>query len=102
MHLLRWKFLQGDELFIDFLKRCLEWDPDARLTPQQALKHPWLRRRLPRPPESTANLICMDASVDSPLNGSLIFICIYSYLSIFICLYFYQHSFLSVFVFTTK
>ncbi|KHN78749.1 Dual specificity tyrosine-phosphorylation-regulated kinase mbk-2 [Toxocara canis] len=61
---------QGDELFIDFLKRCLEWDPDARLTPQQALKHPWLRRRLPRPPESTANLVCMEASTDAPLNGS--------------------------------
>ncbi|VDM50947.1 unnamed protein product [Toxocara canis] len=62
---------QGDELFIDFLKRCLEWDPDARLTPQQALKHPWLRRRLPRPPESTANLVCMEASTDAPLNEVL-------------------------------
>ncbi|KAI6228860.1 Dual-specificity kinase [Aphelenchoides fujianensis] len=34
----------GDDLFIDFLKRCLEWDPDLRMTPQQALKHAWLRR----------------------------------------------------------
>ncbi|TMS39789.1 hypothetical protein L596_006266 [Steinernema carpocapsae] len=41
----------GEELFIDFLKRCLEWDPDLRMTPEQALKHPWLRRRLPRPPD---------------------------------------------------
>ncbi|KAI6236308.1 Dual-specificity kinase [Aphelenchoides besseyi] len=40
----------GDDLFIDFLKRCLDWDPDTRMTPQQALKHGWLRRRLPRPP----------------------------------------------------
>ena len=27
-----------DPLFIDFLKRCLEWDPQARLTPAQALR----------------------------------------------------------------
>ena len=39
-----------DPLFIDFLQRCLEWDPAARMTPPQALRHGWLRRRLPRPP----------------------------------------------------
>ena len=36
--------------FIDFLLRCLEWDPQTRLTPVQALRHPWLRRKLPKPP----------------------------------------------------
>ncbi|CAO4374407.1 unnamed protein product [Caenorhabditis nigoni] len=40
----------GDELFVDFLKRCLDWDPETRMTPAQALKHKWLRRRLPNPP----------------------------------------------------
>ncbi|EDO46144.1 predicted protein [Nematostella vectensis] len=46
-----------DAMFIDFLKRCLEWDPSARMTPSQALRHPWLRRRaLPRAPESNNNL----------------------------------------------
>lgn len=40
----------GEDCFNDFLKRCLEWDPELRMTPQQALKHPWLKRRLPRPP----------------------------------------------------
>lgn len=35
---------------MDFLRRCLDWDPETRLTPQQAMKHTWLRRRLPRPP----------------------------------------------------
>ncbi|VEN50453.1 unnamed protein product [Callosobruchus maculatus] len=39
-----------DPLFLDFIQRCLEWDPDARLTPSAALRHAWLRRRLPRPP----------------------------------------------------
>ncbi|XP_039625706.1 dual specificity tyrosine-phosphorylation-regulated kinase 2 isoform X2 [Polypterus senegalus] len=39
-----------DPLFLDFLKQCLEWDPSLRMTPSQALRHPWLRRRLPKPP----------------------------------------------------
>ncbi|XP_077400953.1 dual specificity tyrosine-phosphorylation-regulated kinase 2 [Vanacampus margaritifer] len=43
-----------DALFLDFLKQCLEWDPAVRMTPSQALRHPWLRRRLPKPPTGTA------------------------------------------------
>lgn len=39
-----------DPLFIDFIKRCLDWDPNTRMTPAQALRHAWLRRRLPKPP----------------------------------------------------
>uniref|UniRef100_A0A8C5QWC8 dual-specificity kinase n=1 Tax=Leptobrachium leishanense TaxID=445787 RepID=A0A8C5QWC8_9ANUR len=39
-----------DPLFLDFLAQCLEWDPVLRMTPSQALQHPWLRRRLPKPP----------------------------------------------------
>ncbi|EFN68858.1 Dual specificity tyrosine-phosphorylation-regulated kinase 3 [Camponotus floridanus] len=39
-----------DVLFLDFLRRCLVWEPEYRMTPNKALRHPWLRRRLPRPP----------------------------------------------------
>ncbi|XP_064605128.1 dual specificity tyrosine-phosphorylation-regulated kinase 2-like [Liolophura sinensis] len=39
-----------DPLFLDFMRRCLEWDPATRMTPTQALRHAWLRRRLPKPP----------------------------------------------------
>ncbi|XP_063303111.1 dual specificity tyrosine-phosphorylation-regulated kinase 2-like [Pelobates fuscus] len=35
-----------DPLFLDFLKQCLEWDPELRMTPSQALQHPWLRRNM--------------------------------------------------------
>ncbi|XP_034019805.1 dual specificity tyrosine-phosphorylation-regulated kinase 2 [Thalassophryne amazonica] len=42
-----------DPLFLEFLKQCLEWDPAVRMTPSQALRHPWLRRRLPKPPAGT-------------------------------------------------
>uniref|UniRef100_A0A3P9HPM3 dual-specificity kinase n=2 Tax=Oryzias latipes TaxID=8090 RepID=A0A3P9HPM3_ORYLA len=38
-----------DPTFIDFIKKCLDWDPLSRLTPSQALRHPWLYRRLPKP-----------------------------------------------------
>ncbi|TNN81561.1 Dual specificity tyrosine-phosphorylation-regulated kinase 2 [Liparis tanakae] len=44
-----------DPLFLDFLKQCLEWDPALRMTPSQALRHPWLRRRLPKPPTGAAD-----------------------------------------------
>lgn len=42
-----------DPLFLDFLKQCLEWDPALRMTPSQALRHPWLKKRLPKPPGGT-------------------------------------------------
>ena len=37
-----------DPLFLDFMRRCMEWDPSTRMTPPQALRHAWLRRRLPK------------------------------------------------------
>jgi len=41
------KTLQGvlkssDPLFTDFVSLCLAWDPESRLTPDQALKHQWI------------------------------------------------------------
>lgn len=44
-----------DPLFLSFLRGCLEWDPDQRMTPAAALKHGWFRRRLPRPPQFAGN-----------------------------------------------
>ena len=42
--------------FIDFVRRCLEWDPQVRMTPAMALRHPWLvRRKLPLPPNKSAS-----------------------------------------------
>ena len=36
-----------DELFLDFIRRCFEWEPDMRLTPLQAIRHDWIRRKKP-------------------------------------------------------
>lgn len=40
-----------DPYFLDFMRRCLQWNPDERMTPREALRHDWLRRRLPKPPQ---------------------------------------------------
>ena len=34
-----------DKNFLDFLKRCLTWDPADRMTPSQALGHVWIRNK---------------------------------------------------------
>lgn len=37
-----------DPTFIDFLKKCLDWEPSSRMTPVMALRHPWLYKRIPK------------------------------------------------------
>jgi len=32
----------NDPLFLDFLRRCLEWDPTKRMNPEDALQHAWI------------------------------------------------------------
>lgn len=44
---------EDETLFVDFISRCLDWDPETRMTPDEALRHGWLRRRLPRTPAKT-------------------------------------------------
>jgi dual specificity tyrosine-phosphorylation-regulated kinase 2/3/4 len=34
-----------DVSFVSFLEGCLEWDPAHRMTPEQALQHPWITGR---------------------------------------------------------
>ncbi|XP_053694501.1 dual specificity tyrosine-phosphorylation-regulated kinase 2 isoform X2 [Sabethes cyaneus] len=33
----------NDTVFIDFVSRCLEWDPKKRMTPDEATRHEWLQ-----------------------------------------------------------
>ncbi|XP_017738795.1 PREDICTED: dual specificity tyrosine-phosphorylation-regulated kinase 4 isoform X10 [Rhinopithecus bieti] len=33
-----------DTSFLDFLRRCLVWEPSLRMTPDQALKHAWIHQ----------------------------------------------------------
>jgi len=34
-----------DRAFVDFLRRCLSVDPQSRMTPAEAMRHPWLTTR---------------------------------------------------------
>ena len=36
-----------DQLLIDFVSRCLEWDPEKRMKPTEALSHSWIVEGLP-------------------------------------------------------
>ncbi|XP_073830775.1 uncharacterized protein [Musca autumnalis] len=54
-----------DALFLNFIRGCLEWDPEKRLIPSEALKHPWLRRRLPKPPSSQSGVISSSSGANS-------------------------------------
>lgn len=42
------KVMSGDLIYLDFLKSmgylgCLEWTPERRMTPEEALSHPWIK-----------------------------------------------------------
>jgi len=36
---------EEDGMVVDFIRRCLEWDPKLRMTPEMALRHSWLRKK---------------------------------------------------------
>ena len=36
-----------DPSFVNFIGRCLEWDPNKRLTPDDGLQHEWIIKGLP-------------------------------------------------------
>ncbi|KAJ8261895.1 hypothetical protein GJAV_G00159680 [Gymnothorax javanicus] len=58
----------NDSLFLDFLRRCLMWDPAKRMTPDEALQHEWIQdprvhksRPKPRPlKKQVENSCCAD------------------------------------------
>lgn len=55
-----------DNNFIDFVRRCLEWDPRVRMTPAMALRHPWLvRRKLPLPPNKPSSTVSSPATTNT-------------------------------------
>lgn len=36
-----------DQTFVDLISRCLEWNPEERITPDEALLHEWILKGLP-------------------------------------------------------
>lgn len=39
--------INDDPSFVNFIERCLEWDPKLRMTPDEAIKHAWILEGLP-------------------------------------------------------
>ncbi|XP_053281277.1 dual specificity tyrosine-phosphorylation-regulated kinase 4 [Pleuronectes platessa] len=57
-----------DVHFINFIYRCLEYDPKKRMTPKQALQHPWIHDKLKC--ATRAGKTISNASVASSNNTS--------------------------------
>jgi len=36
-----------DARFLNLIQRCLEWDPEKRITPEEALRHEWIAEGIP-------------------------------------------------------
>lgn len=49
-----------DEAFIDFLTRCLRWDPERRLKPEEAIRHEFITGQ--KPPAPIPRLPARDSS----------------------------------------
>lgn len=58
-----------DEDFVDFIARCLVWDPERRMKPQAALQHAFLkagrRGKASNPSPSTAKALLSSSSLTS-------------------------------------
>jgi dual specificity tyrosine-phosphorylation-regulated kinase 2/3/4 len=62
-----------DQDFVDFITKCLEWDPEKRITPEDALKHPWILKERSSVVESKKGRIKLKTEVKNPLlNKSLV------------------------------
>ena len=64
-----------DRGFIDFLTRCLRWDVAERITPSDALRHPWVLGEEPAPrtpssPDTHARRSAIASTYASPSAGA--------------------------------
>lgn len=63
-----------DDLFVDFLAKCLHWDPERRIKPDTALRHPWIKRSVSRPEAAltgfTRRTSILGSSGSAPTNGN--------------------------------
>uniref|UniRef100_A0A8C5BCY4 dual-specificity kinase n=1 Tax=Gadus morhua TaxID=8049 RepID=A0A8C5BCY4_GADMO len=52
----RWRLSMAldteDQLFLDFIQRCLTYKPAKRMTPDEAMQHPWIKERFQSPSSS--------------------------------------------------
>ncbi|KAG0168761.1 hypothetical protein DFQ30_004363 [Apophysomyces sp. BC1015] len=63
-----------DGTFIDFIERCLEWDPERRMRPDEAFHHAWIKEHCAKyaspkvGPVKVVSSHCIDSNVDCTYN----------------------------------
>jgi dual specificity tyrosine-phosphorylation-regulated kinase 2/3/4 len=62
----------NDEEFVDFVSKCLVWDPERRIKPQAAMRHPFVtagrRQKLPTSTAKTTPSSSLSGSRSKQLN----------------------------------
>ncbi|XP_068988430.1 probable serine/threonine-protein kinase dyrk2 isoform X2 [Bombus flavifrons] len=57
-----------DTLFVDFVRRCLEWDPQKRMTPDEAMRHEWLNSSSFHVSSSTSTIAASTVNANTNAN----------------------------------
>lgn len=60
-----------DEDFLDFISKCLVWDPERRIKPQAAMRHPFITSGRRRQPPSTTKTTMSSSSLTSSRTKQL-------------------------------
>lgn len=59
-----------DTLFVDFVRRCLEWDPKKRMTPDEAMRHEWLNSSSFHVGSSTSTIATSTVNANTNANAN--------------------------------
>ncbi|KAK9309700.1 hypothetical protein QLX08_000701 [Tetragonisca angustula] len=59
-----------DALFVDFVRRCLEWDPKKRMTPDEAMRHEWLNSSSFHVGSSTSTIAASTVNANANANAN--------------------------------
>ncbi|XP_076748559.1 uncharacterized protein LOC143422070 isoform X2 [Xylocopa sonorina] len=59
-----------DTLFVNFVSRCLEWDPKKRMTPDEAMRHEWLNSSTSHVSSSTSTITASTVNANSNANAN--------------------------------
>lgn len=61
-----------EDLFIDFISRCLLWDPERRIKPDQALRHPWILAGRKQNPVTTTTIASSSSPFMAPAGPAVL------------------------------
>ena len=63
----------ADQEFVDFIAKCLEWNPEKRITPEEALKHPWIVKESSQVESDKKGRIKLKSEIKNPVpNKNLV------------------------------